>query len=166
MTIHAGHPFPTPEDAIRRLRGRLASGVTLWTAGDGPARSGLTVTSVMVAGGDPPRLLALLDPDADLAECFRRTGRAVCHLLDQGDQPLAETFAGLLPAPGGPWRTGSWEQGDWGPVLRRTRAEVSLEEQRTVGWSLEVTCTVDHVVIEDDRSPLVHRRGRYVRLGP
>ena len=72
MTIHSEHPFLEPErDPVRQLRGRLGGAVTLWTSGtgDGPLdRAGLTVTSVLVANGEPPRLLALLDPDSDLAE--------------------------------------------------------------------------------------------------
>ena len=68
MTIHAGHPFPTPDDPVRRLRGRLGGTVSLWTAGDDVERAGLTVTSWLVAGGEPGRVIALLDPDADLTE--------------------------------------------------------------------------------------------------
>src|ERR671913_178577 len=50
--IHSSDPFATPEQdksPVRRLRGRLAAGVTLWTT-TGPA--GLTVSSMMVADGD------------------------------------------------------------------------------------------------------------------
>ena len=28
MSIHAGHPFPTPDDPVRRLRGRLGGTVS------------------------------------------------------------------------------------------------------------------------------------------
>ena len=72
MTIHPEHPFLEPErDPVRRSRGRLGGAVTLLDlgAGEGPLdRAGLTVTSVLVANGEPARLLALLDPDSDLAE--------------------------------------------------------------------------------------------------
>ena len=74
MTIHSGHPFPTPDDPVRRLRGRLGGTVSLWTAGDDAERAGLTVTSWLVAGGEPGRVLALLDPDADLTELLLETG--------------------------------------------------------------------------------------------
>jgi hypothetical protein len=51
--IHSSDPFATPEQdksPVRRLRGRLASAVTLWTA---PGPAGLTVSSMLVADGDP-----------------------------------------------------------------------------------------------------------------
>ena len=72
MTIHTEHPFLDPSaDPVRRLRGRLGGAVTLWTSGAEESRAGLTVSSVMVAGGEPGRILALLDPDSDLREVPR-----------------------------------------------------------------------------------------------
>ena len=56
MTISSEHPFLPPEqdrDPVRRLRGRLISPVTLWTAADGIDRAGLTVGSTVIADGDP-----------------------------------------------------------------------------------------------------------------
>jgi len=165
MTIHTEHPFLDPEgDPVRRLRGRLGGTVTLWTSGAEP-RAGLTVSSVMVAGGEPGRLLALVDPDSDLREVLGETGRAVVHLLEWAHRDLAEAFAGQLPSPGGPFRMGEWEQTDHGPrlVTASSWAAVELESAQTVGWSdLLVTRIVD-VVLGDDAEPLVHRRGRYQR---
>ena len=49
-----------------------------------------------------------------------------------------------------------------------TWAGVEVEDQRHVGWSLEVTCRLAHVVVGEDDGPggaLGHRRGRYLRLG-
>jgi flavin reductase (DIM6/NTAB) family NADH-FMN oxidoreductase RutF len=167
VTIHSGHPFRDPEpDPARRLRGRLGGVVTLWTAGDGGERAGLTVSSLMVANGEPARVLALLDPDSDFADVLARTGRAVVQLLAWEHRDLAEAFAGTAPAPGGPFRTGDFEQTAWGPRLldAHTWAGVVLESTSVVGWSRLVTCTIDEVAVGDDEAaPLVHRRGRYVR---
>lgn len=166
MTIHSDHPFLPPEDErdpVRRLRGRLGSVVTLWTSGSGPERAGLTVSSLMVAGGEPGRVLALIDPDSDLREALEDTGVAVVHLLRWEHRDLADVFAGVAPAPGGSFRTAEWEDTDWGPRLTTatTWAGVRLEEARTVGWSDLVTVTVEEVTAGDEPDPLVHRRGRY-----
>lgn len=165
MTIHDSHPFPTPDDAVRRLRGRMGGTVSLWTTGEVDDRAGLTVSSWLVAGGEPGRLLALLDPDADLTELLLERGRGVVHLLRWSHRGLADAFAGVAPAPGGPWRLEEWEATSHGPRLASaaTWALVSVESEVEVGWSRLVTCTLDDLVVGDDSDALIHRRGRYVR---
>ena len=166
MTIHDTHPFADADpDPVRRFRGRIGAVVSLWTAGDPGSRAGLTVSSYVVAGGEPARVLALVDPDSDLAEEVERTGRAVVSLLSWGDRDLAEAFAGTAPAPGGVFRLADFEQTAWGPRLERatTWAGVSVEDTTEVGWSRLLTCTLDEVVVGEDLEPLVHRRGRYLR---
>jgi len=180
MTIHTTHPFADADpDPARRLRGRLGGAVTLWTAGSaGTAgtdehaaadtrRAGLTVTSLMVALGPEPALLALIDPDADLLEVLRATGRGVVQLLSWGDRQLAEAFAGTAPAPGGPFRQAAFVDESHGPRLASatTWAAVRLTGERAVGWSVEVTAQLEHVEIGPDDDPLLHRRGRFHRLG-
>lgn len=170
MTIHPGNPFADPEpDPVRRFRGRLGGAVSLWTSGTAEQRAGLTVSSLMVAGGEPPRLLGLLDPDSALREVLESTGRAVVHLLRWQHRDLAETFAGLFPAPGGLFRGDGWEQTSHGPRLRTatTWALVEVEEVHLVGWSGLATCRIAEVVVDDSDAEtedvLEHRRGRYRR---
>lgn len=169
MTIHSDHPFAGPEgdrDAVRRLRGRLGGTVTLWSTGEGASRAGLTVSSIMVANGDPAHLLALVDPDSDLADAVRETGTAVVQLLEWAHRDLAEAFAGLAPAPGGVFTLGTWTETPWGPLLEDASAwaGVRLEEPpREVGWSLLLDTVIETIVIGEEQHPLVHRRGRYVR---
>lgn len=172
MTIHDTHPFADPEpDPVRRLRGRLGGAVSLWTAGDlgdPHGRAGLTVTSLMVAAGEPARVLALVDPDSDLADVVAETGRAVVQLLSWPHRDLAEAFAGTAPAPGGPFRQAAFEQTPWGPRLveATTWAALAVESTTTVGWSALLTCVVEQVVVGEDRDPLAHRRGRWARPAP
>lgn len=175
MTIHTGHPFATPDDArdpVRRLRGRVGGTVSLWTAGEGADRAGLTITSYLVAAGEPGRVLGLVHPDSDLLERLEETGRGVVQLLEWRHRGLAEVFAGLMPAPGGPFRSGTWEHTPWGPRLVGASAWacIRLEQTaeggratRTVGWSTLVEAVIDQVEIGDEVHPLVHRRGRYQR---
>lgn len=170
MTIHSDHPFIEPEaerDPVRRLRGRTGGTVALWTAGDGPDRAGLTVSSYLVAAGEPARIVGLLHPDSDLLDMLREDKTAVFCLLEWRHRELAEVFAGLMPAPGGPFRRDAWEQTSWGPRLLSagTWAGLRLDPEcvHDVGWSVLVEAVVEHVEIGPDAELLVHRRGRYLR---
>lgn len=169
MTIHDTHPFAGEDDPVRRFRGRLGGTVTLWTSGDhgdDGSRAGLTVTSLMVANGETPRVLALLDPDSDLVEELRRTGRAVVQVLAWADRGLAEMFAGTAPAPGGMFRQAAFVDTAYGPRLASatTWAGVELEDESEVGWSALLTCRLVTAEAGDDVDPLGHRRGRWLRL--
>jgi flavin reductase (DIM6/NTAB) family NADH-FMN oxidoreductase RutF len=173
VTIHSEHPFATPDaerDPVRRLRGRIGGTVSLWTSGEGVDRAGLTVSSYLVAAGDPGRVVALLHPDSELLERFLDTRRAVLQLLEWRHRDVADVFAGLMPSPGGPFRRGTWDQTPWGPRLvgAGTWAGLRLTDDagaapRDVGWSVLVEAVLDHVEIGEDGSSLVHRRGRYER---
>jgi len=168
VTIHSGHPFPTEDDPVRRFRGRLGGAVALVTCGAGAERAGLTVSSLMVANGDPARVLFLVDPDSDLGEKLEVGARAVVQLLAWPHRHLAEAFAGTAPAPGGPFRTGSFADSDWGPRLADATAwaSVSVESLAEVGWSLLVTAVIESAelaAVDDGDEALLHRRGRWAR---
>ena len=170
MTIHDTHPFLDPEserDPLRRFRGRLGGAVSLWTTGAGRDRAGLTVSSLMVAGGEPGHVLALVDPDSALADALEPGSGVVVQLLAWEHRDLAEAFAGTAPAPGGAFAQASWAETAWGPVLTDATswAGARVESLTEVGWSRLVTATIEHVVIGAEDQPLVHRRGRYQRPG-
>jgi len=165
VTIHSTDPFATPEEhrsPVRRLRGRLPAPVTLWTA---PGPVGLTVSSTQVVDGDPALVLGLLDPESDLWAAVEAAGVFAVTVLGPADRQLADRFAGLLPAPGGPFRGYEWRDTDHGPVLdgRSGIALCRLAESRPAGWSVLVTGTVEQVEIGDGE-PLLHHRGRYQEL--
>lgn len=166
MTIHSEHPFADPDpDPVRRLRGRLGGAVSLWTSGAEDQRAGLTVSSLMVSGGDPGRVLALIDPDSDLRDTLESTGRGVVTLLQWQHRDLAEAFAGRFPAPGGLFAMGEWEQTDHGPRLTDASAwaTVEVESFSSVGWSDLVVTRLIAAAFAADPEPLEHRRGRYLR---
>ena len=170
VSIHSEHPFLPPaedQDAVRRLRGRLAATVTLWTSGEGAARAGLTVTSLLVAGGEPGRILALIDPDSDLLDAVRERGRFVVSVLGPAQRGLADAFSGTAPAPGGGFAQAEFVQTAWGPrpAASGTWAGCRLDGEVAVGWSALLTGSVEQVQL-DETAPLVHLRGRYGHWTP
>ena len=161
--IHSNDPFATPEEdrsPVRRLRGRLAAPVTLWTA---PGPQGLTVSSMLVADGDPGRVLGLIDEESDLWEALREEGRFAVAPLGPADRQLADRFAGLTPAPGGLFATGEWTATDYGPVPARTGtwAGCRLESSRECGWAVLVEGVIETIALDAAEEPLIHYRGRY-----
>jgi flavin reductase (DIM6/NTAB) family NADH-FMN oxidoreductase RutF len=160
--IHGEDPFATPEHArspVRRLRGRLPAAVTLWTAA-GPV--GLTVSSTLVADGEPGRLLGLVDEEAEFWAATRTAGRLAVAVLGQQHRQLADRFAGVLPAPGGPFADLEWLETPYGPVPAdaTTWAGCRLDGARPVGWALLVEATIERIELGED-APLVYHRGRY-----
>lgn len=175
MTIHSEHPFQeaaADRDPVRRLRGRLGGTVTLWTAGGELApRAGLTVSSRMVATGEPGHALALLDPDSSFADTLAVTRTCVMHLLGYEHRAISDAFAGLSPAPGGLFRLGEWTDSEWGPVLSGVTGWAGLrlgaDGLREVGWSVLADGMIEHVELANETTaPLVHQRGRYQRPAP
>jgi flavin reductase (DIM6/NTAB) family NADH-FMN oxidoreductase RutF len=161
--VHGTDPFAVPEadrSPVRRLRGRLPAPVTLWTA---PGPTGLTVSSVMVADGEPPRLLGLVDEESELWAAISGSGVFTVAPLRTEDRQLADRFAGLLPAPGGLFRGARWRDTPYGPVpeASTTWAGCRLEEARPVGWGLLVQGAIAQVQVGDEEDPLIHYRGRY-----
>lgn len=167
MTIHAEHPFASADrDLGRQLRSRLGTRVALVTSGEGRGRVGLTVTSLMVAGGERWRVLVLLDPDSDLAEALDEGAGAVVQLLAGPHRYLADAFAGLAPAPGGVFTLGEWEQAPHGPRLvdADTWVGCRVESRRSLGWADEVVLAIEDGAAGDASEPLHHLRGAYRTL--
>jgi flavin reductase (DIM6/NTAB) family NADH-FMN oxidoreductase RutF len=166
--IHDENPFaPTDDDPLRRFRGRLASPVTIITAGSADTRTGLTVSSLFVAEGDAPLLFALVGPNSDLFDEVSRSGAFVVHIGQSGQEGIAEVFAGLRPSPGGLFRGLEVEQGEWGPVLAAipNRAFCTFKSIEPQGWTGLLVGAIDRFELAGDPDPLIHFRGRYRTLG-
>ena len=174
VTIHSTHPFATPEperDPVRRFRGRMPAPVSVWAAGHGAGRTGWTLSSFFVVDGEPAEVLGVLDEDSALAErliaAVPATDRSfTVNLLGWQHRGLADAFAGVGPAPGGPFTLGRWRDADWGPVLDDAPAWLGVRLQSVpehAGWSLLVRGSVEHVEIGSDPAEgmLAYVRGRY-----
>ena len=76
MTIHHSHPFAVGENdrkPLRRFRGRMASPVSIWAAAAGGQRAGWTLSSFLVADGDPGEVIGLIDEESPLADVLTQT---------------------------------------------------------------------------------------------
>lgn len=161
--IHGSDPFAAAaadRSPVRRFRGRLPAAVTLWTA---PGPAGLTVSSTTVVDGDPGRLLGIVDDESDLWAAAEAAGRFAVVPLGAGDRRLADRFAGLMPAPGGPFKEGAWTETGYGPVPADAPAWAGcrLDASRPFGWGLLVEATIETVTVGDGGVPLLYHRGRY-----
>jgi 3-hydroxy-9,10-secoandrosta-1,3,5(10)-triene-9,17-dione monooxygenase reductase component len=159
-------PFAVPcerRDPARRWRGRLVAPVTVWTAGQPPGGAGLTVSSVLVAEGQPARLLGLIDPTSALFEAVRETGAFVVHVLAVGDRALAERFSEIRPPIRGPFDGLEVAESPWGPVLggSRPRAACRLAGSAPVGYAELVEGVIDQLELPDLEDPLAYLHGRY-----
>jgi len=167
VTIHHEHPFvdpPASRDALRQFRGRLPAPVTVVATGDGSARVGLTVSSLLIVPGEPGYLVVMVDPDSDLATALEPDGMVTVSVLGPNDTYVAEAFAGLAPAPGGMFRLGRWTQTGWGPVLDGSAwLAGTVTDVHAVGRALEVCARVENVDLSRT-GVLVHQRGRYLTL--
>lgn len=135
--------------------------VTVWSSGSGRDRQGLTISSLIVANGEPAHVLAVVDPDSDWWGSDPET--VTVNVLARDHRFLADAFAGTAPAPGGPFTLGSWTDSDWGPVLDGSAGWFGvrlLPDPRAVGWGLLVEGVVEHVQ-PGEADALIHLRGRY-----
>ncbi|MDQ2837372.1 MAG: flavin reductase family protein [Actinomycetota bacterium] len=171
MSIHNEHPFLPAEgdrNPVRRLRGRLASPVTVLTAEHDGQRAGLTVSSLLVVDGEPGSVIAVIDPLSELREALQSSAAAVVNLLGWQHRQLADAFGYVAPAPGGPFRLADWTSTRWGPALDGAQAwagcRLSDRPVIEVGWGLQVQLDIEHIEIGPDGEGLVHHRGRYHQL--
>ncbi len=169
--IHDEHPFATPpnqRDPIRQFRGRLAAPVTVVTAGTGVDRAALTVSSLMVAEGDPPRVHFLLGTTTDLYDVLEDSKRFVVHVLEVPHQLAADRFAGLAPSPGGPFAGLDVIDGEYGPEIAAfpSRAYCRYEGGPEGTYHVLASGVVDRVDLHELSDPLLYFRGAYRALAP
>lgn len=165
---HLGRdPFATPvdrRDPARRLRSRLPLPVTVWTTrGWSAGAAGLTVSSVIVAEGEPAAVVGLVGPLTDFWDALSESRRFVVHVLGVEDHHTADLFTGRWPVTD-PFDQLAVRDSPWGPVLDGvgTRAYCELGETTDVGYSRMIQGHIDHIDLEPRRvRPLAYFRGTY-----
>lgn len=169
--IHDDHPFqdaPADRDPVRQFRGRLVAPVTVVTAGEEGSEAGLTVSSLMVAEGEPASVITLIGTNTDLWEAVAASRRFVVHILGDSQRDDASAFAGIRPRPGGVFTGVEIEHSEWGPVLTdaANRVFCSLASSIELPFHHLVHGEIDKVEVADLNDPAVYFRGVYRRLEP
>ena len=160
------HPFAVPperRDPARRLRARLVAPVTVWTAGHPSTGAGLTVSSILVAEGQPARLLGLIDPTSAYWEAMQEARVFVVHVLAAGDRSLAERFSEVRPPVRDPFDRLEVAESPWGPVLggKRPRAACRLAGSAPAGHAELVEGVIEQLELPDLDDPLAYLHGGY-----
>ena len=159
-------PFAVPperRDPARRLRGRLVAPVTVWTAGHPPGGAGLTVSSVLVAEGQPAHLLGLIDPTSAFWEAMQEARAFVVHVLAVADRALAERFSEIRPPIRGPFERLEVAESPWGPLLagNRPRAACRRAGSTPVGYAELVEGVIEELELLNLEDPLAYLHGSY-----
>ena len=159
VTIHHGHPFAVGEqdrNPLRRFRGRMMSPVSIWAAAANGVRAGWTLSSFLVAAGDPGEVIGLIDEESPLSDLLAETPTVTVNLLGWNQRALADAFAGVMPAPGGPFALPLGER----PIGARYSRPRSAGLERAcepdpdhAGWGLLL-----RAVVERARDPIGPRR--------
>lgn len=158
---HAGSDARTLRDAL----GCFATGVTVVTAlcPDGTP-VGLTANSFTSVSLDPPLLLVCVANNAGSAPYLRQAQRFAVNVLQIGQQPTSNRFAGKGEDrfAATPWELGEFET----PVLSGSLGsfECSREAVHDGGDHFILVGRVLKAIFEPRRDPLLYFRGKYRKL--
>ncbi|OGT55018.1 MAG: flavin reductase [Gammaproteobacteria bacterium RIFCSPHIGHO2_12_FULL_63_22] len=157
----AGSDARTFRDAL----GCFATGVTIVTAmcPDGTP-IGLTANSFTSVSLDPPLLLVCIANNAGSAPYLRDAERFAVNVLQIGQQPASNRFAGKGEDR---FAATSWEVGEFGtPVLGGTLSsfECARDAVHDGGDHFILVGRVLKAIFEPRRDPLLYFRGKYRKL--
>lgn len=150
---------------FRDALGCFATGVTVVTAiGPDGTPIGLTANSFTSVSLDPPLLLVCIANDAGSAPVLREAERFAVNVLQIGQQPTSNRFAGK-----GEDRFAAtpWEVGEYGtPVLKGSLSSFECERQdiHDGGDHFILVGRVLKAIFEPRRDPLLYFRGKYRKL--
>lgn len=150
---------------LRDAMGCFATGVTIVTAhGPDGKPIGLTANSFTSVSLDPPLLLVCIANNAGSAEALRAADSFAVNVLQIGQQPVSNLFAGK----GEDRFAGTrWEVGEYGaPILPSSLGifECKRHDLHEAGDHFLLVGRVEKASFEPRRDPLLYFRGKYRRL--
>jgi flavin reductase (DIM6/NTAB) family NADH-FMN oxidoreductase RutF len=152
--------------AFRDAMASMAATACVVATQFGAERLGRTVTSVLSLTVDPPAVVVSIDAASQLADQIGRTGGFSLAMLAQGQQAIADAFAGAVD-PGRRFAIGEWLSWKSGhPRLIGAVAAMDCEVLGAVATATHILFVGGAVAIDlaDDRSPLIWQQREYRSL--
>lgn len=152
---------------FRAAMAGIASSVHVVTAQRGHERVGRTATSVLSLSAQPPAILVSIDIVSRLADIIAKTGSFSLATLAEGQQDIADAFAGRVAAESrfdiGRWA--SWPSGQ--PHLQGAATALDCEVIGAMETGTHVLFAGAVVEAETDTAltPLLWHRHAYQGLG-
>lgn len=157
-------PHPSARE-LRHVFGHLPTGVTVITAFDGAAPTGMAVNSVTSVSLDPPLVLLCPARTSTTWPGIRRAGRFCVNVLAQNHEDACRRFA--LP---GADRFGdlSWHGRYGGPALDDAVAwlDCELDAEHDAGDHTIAVARIRSVAAVSGVGPMVFFQGRYGTFAP
>ncbi len=162
----AAPEFRSGSDArtLRDALGCFATGVTIVTAATADGPIGLTANSFTSLSLNPPLLLVCIANGAGSAAALRLADHFAVNILQIGQQPVSNRFAGKGQDR---FAATDWQPGEMGaPVLNGSLStfECAREALHEGGDHFILVGRVHKATFEPRRDPLLYFRGRYRRL--
>jgi len=156
-------------ETFRKVMGHFATGVTVVTVLDGNRPSGITVNALSSVSLDPPLVMIAIDRRRRIHPHVVAAGRYAVNILGEGQQPLADCFAGAAVEPGLDAFCGAaWHPGESGlPLIDGSIAtlECTIAQRIPVGDHDLFIGRVDTLRTEDEHvAPLLFYRRRYLQV--
>ncbi|TCK30913.1 flavin reductase [Ancylobacter aquaticus] len=152
---------------FRHAMGRTAAGVTVVTSDGAHGRVGVTVSSLSSLSLEPPSVLFCLHRDSRCLPVLLANGVFAANILSQGQQRVADTFAGLVPE----LREDRFGAGEWGglvtgaPLLQGALCRFDCRLADVFEYGTHRIITGEVVAMETHgEHPLVYSNRGYRRL--
>jgi flavin reductase (DIM6/NTAB) family NADH-FMN oxidoreductase RutF len=163
-TIPSGHADAA---TVKRALRSMAGGVSVITAGRGDDRTGATVTSATGLSMDPPTMIVNINKSSSTWPAIQRHGHFCVNILADGQQPIANRFAGV----GGIRGAARYEGAEWttlvsgAPVLVHALAAIDCEVEELIErHSHAIILGRAVAVLTGDGESLIYHNGGYGRV--
>jgi flavin reductase (DIM6/NTAB) family NADH-FMN oxidoreductase RutF len=153
--------------AVKAALRTLAGGVSVITAGRGDDRTGATVTSATGLSMDPPTMIVNINKSSSTWPAIQRYGHFCVNILADGQQPVANRFAGV----GGVKGTARYDGAEWitlvsgAPVLASALSAIDCEVEEVIErHSHAIILGRAVAVLSGEGEPVVYHNGGYGRI--